>query len=405
MAPVAGRHYGQRELRRLRRPASSATPAAPATTSASCVDGADPATRARPGWAALYRPHDRLPVGRRARASAPAAARIAWVDRGGLLHVGPQSAGADPGPACYGRGGSVADRHRRRGRARLPRSRVLPRRRDAPRSRTPPRRAIGRDVAEPLGLTVEEAAAAIADPAPPRTWSRAIRGDHGQPGHRPARRWCWSPAAARPAQRRAIARELGCRSVLVPRTGAARSAPPAACSPTSSREFAAHVATSTPRDFDSRRRQRRARPRSSPRAERFSTASARLPWRPRSTRRSEARYPQPGVGARVPLPARRLRDGEADVTALRATLSTRIHERVFAVDEPGAARSSAVTLARAGVASVREHRAAAPRRPCGAARRRCATPSAGVRHRRRRRWTPVYDGAGSRRDRARRTGA
>ncbi len=30
---------------------------------------------------------------------------IAWIDDGGLLHVGPVSAGADPGPACYGRGG------------------------------------------------------------------------------------------------------------------------------------------------------------------------------------------------------------------------------------------------------------------------------------------------------------
>ncbi|MFH1090773.1 MAG: hydantoinase/oxoprolinase family protein [Pseudomonadota bacterium] len=30
---------------------------------------------------------------------------IAWVDSGGLLHVGPQSAGAVPGPACYGQGG------------------------------------------------------------------------------------------------------------------------------------------------------------------------------------------------------------------------------------------------------------------------------------------------------------
>jgi N-methylhydantoinase A len=30
---------------------------------------------------------------------------IAWVDAGGILRVGPQSAGADPGPACYGRGG------------------------------------------------------------------------------------------------------------------------------------------------------------------------------------------------------------------------------------------------------------------------------------------------------------
>ena len=29
---------------------------------------------------------------------------IAWVDQHGLLHVGPRSAGADPGPICYGRG-------------------------------------------------------------------------------------------------------------------------------------------------------------------------------------------------------------------------------------------------------------------------------------------------------------
>ncbi|HYM68158.1 MAG TPA: hydantoinase/oxoprolinase family protein, partial [bacterium] len=33
---------------------------------------------------------------------------IAWSDRGGALRVGPQSAGADPGPACYGRGGEQA---------------------------------------------------------------------------------------------------------------------------------------------------------------------------------------------------------------------------------------------------------------------------------------------------------
>src|SRR5262249_24731974 len=33
---------------------------------------------------------------------------IAWVDKGGILQVGPASAGADPGPACYGRGGAEA---------------------------------------------------------------------------------------------------------------------------------------------------------------------------------------------------------------------------------------------------------------------------------------------------------
>jgi N-methylhydantoinase A len=39
---------------------------------------------------------------------------IAWVDDGGMLRVGPQSAGADPGPACYGRGGNeptITDAH------------------------------------------------------------------------------------------------------------------------------------------------------------------------------------------------------------------------------------------------------------------------------------------------------
>jgi N-methylhydantoinase A len=32
---------------------------------------------------------------------------IAWLDEGGMLHIGPRSAGADPGPACYGNGGAA----------------------------------------------------------------------------------------------------------------------------------------------------------------------------------------------------------------------------------------------------------------------------------------------------------
>jgi N-methylhydantoinase A len=32
---------------------------------------------------------------------------IGWIDEGGLLRMGPMSAGADPGPACYGRGGEL----------------------------------------------------------------------------------------------------------------------------------------------------------------------------------------------------------------------------------------------------------------------------------------------------------
>jgi N-methylhydantoinase A len=33
---------------------------------------------------------------------------LVWIDSGGMLQVGPQSAGAEPGPACYGRGGDGA---------------------------------------------------------------------------------------------------------------------------------------------------------------------------------------------------------------------------------------------------------------------------------------------------------
>ena len=47
----------------------------------------------------------RLPVIDLAEVSAGGGS-IAWVDRAGALHVGPKSAGADPGPACYARGGT-----------------------------------------------------------------------------------------------------------------------------------------------------------------------------------------------------------------------------------------------------------------------------------------------------------
>ncbi len=43
---------------------------------------------------------------------------ICWRDDGGMLRVGPESAGADPGPACYGRGGTrpaITDAHMLRG--------------------------------------------------------------------------------------------------------------------------------------------------------------------------------------------------------------------------------------------------------------------------------------------------
>lgn len=85
---------------------------------------------------------------------------IAWIDAGGLLRVGPQSAGADPGPACYGKGGvepTVTD-------ANLVLGRLNPdfyvggeMSLDIDRARV----AIQESIAEPLGMSLEEASEGI----------------------------------------------------------------------------------------------------------------------------------------------------------------------------------------------------------------------------------------------------
>ena len=85
---------------------------------------------------------------------------IAWVDEGGVLNVGPQSAGSDPGPACYGWGGelpTVSDANLLLGRlnpeyflgGKLP---LYPEK---------AKRAIKAYVADPMSICEEEAAAGI----------------------------------------------------------------------------------------------------------------------------------------------------------------------------------------------------------------------------------------------------
>ena len=104
---------------------------------------------------------------------------IGWRDRGGALRVGPRSAGAEPGPACYGRGGTeptVTDANLA---ARPARRRLGPGRR---RRRSTPRRPRGRRDAG-------RASSASTRWRPPRGSSAS-----------PTRRWCgrcgWSPSSA-----------------------------------------------------------------------------------------------------------------------------------------------------------------------------------------------------------------
>jgi N-methylhydantoinase A len=85
---------------------------------------------------------------------------IARVDRAGSLKVGPVSAGADPGPACYGKGGTeptVTDANVVLGR--LDPDRFLGG--EMPLDVAAARTAINRSIAVPLGLSEMEAARAI----------------------------------------------------------------------------------------------------------------------------------------------------------------------------------------------------------------------------------------------------
>ena len=85
---------------------------------------------------------------------------IAWIDPGGALRVGPESVGAEPGPACYGRGGdlpTVTDANVVLGYLNAEYLVGGDLRLDAAAAE----RAIAERIAEPLGLSLQQAAAGI----------------------------------------------------------------------------------------------------------------------------------------------------------------------------------------------------------------------------------------------------
>jgi N-methylhydantoinase A len=139
---------------------------------------------------------------------------VAAVDPGGALAVGPSSAGADPGPACYGRGGrrpTVTDANLVIGRLDAERFLDGRLRLDVDAAR----RAISDEVGRPLGLGVEEAAAAIIDVAT-ATMARALRVVTVGRGHDPAGLPLVAFGGAGPLAAAALADEAGSPSVIVP---------------------------------------------------------------------------------------------------------------------------------------------------------------------------------------------
>ncbi len=144
---------------------------------------------------------------------------IASVDGAGLLHVGPEGAGADPGPACYGFGGeapTVTDAHM-----------VLGRLRPGPYAGGSvnlddglARRAVETKVAKPLGIETEAAAIGIIRLVE-QNLLHAVERISIERGHDPRRFTMVAAGGAGPMHGTSGARVLGCKRVYVPRQAGA----------------------------------------------------------------------------------------------------------------------------------------------------------------------------------------
>jgi len=139
---------------------------------------------------------------------------IAWLDPGGNLRVGPRSAQAVPGPACYGNGGTEptnTDANLVLGI--LPERGLLDGRK--PLSLELARQAIGTQIAKPLGLSVEEAAAAIYTVQNAQTGD-LLRKTVVEAGHDPRDFVLYAFGGAGPAHCARYAAEIGVGEVVVP---------------------------------------------------------------------------------------------------------------------------------------------------------------------------------------------
>ncbi len=139
---------------------------------------------------------------------------IAWIDPGGALKVGPHSAGADPGPAAYGAGGTrptVTDADVVLGH--LDRELLLGGglRIDLPAAE----RAIHTAVAQPLGLSVADAASRIAEVVN-GNMAQALRIVSVERGHDPQEFSLIAFGGAGPVHAVALAEELQIPEVIIP---------------------------------------------------------------------------------------------------------------------------------------------------------------------------------------------
>ena len=138
---------------------------------------------------------------------------IAWIDRDGLLKVGPESAGAVPGPACYNKGGvlaTVTDANVILGR--LPDTSLLD-------GRMTIRRDLAEEaidsLAEKLSMSREDTALGIVQVAS-SVIVKAIRAISVERGHDPSKFSLFAFGGAGPLHAIDVAKDLGMKKVFIP---------------------------------------------------------------------------------------------------------------------------------------------------------------------------------------------
>ena len=139
---------------------------------------------------------------------------IAWINNAGMLQIGPHSAGADPGPICYGRGGekpTITDANLVLGRLNPDGLLAV----GAKVSLDDISDVLAETVGRPLGLDAPRAAAAILQVANNRM-AGALRLVSLERGHDPRDFALFAFGGAGPLHAAALARELGLPKVVIP---------------------------------------------------------------------------------------------------------------------------------------------------------------------------------------------
>ena len=252
---------------------------------------------------------------------------VAWVDPGGMLRVGPQSAGAAPGPACYGRGGrraTVTDAalvlgildpdYFLGGRMRLERSSA--------------ERALEEHVCTPLGLDLPAGACAVLE-VMTENMVQAIQGITIHQGVDPRAAVLVAGGGAAGLNAIAMARRLGCSDILIPQVGAVLSAAGALMAELGDDFAATHPTGSESFDFDGVNTVLETLEK---RAAQMVEDLALPPSDTQITFSAEARYAHQVWEIEIELRAPRF-ETRADVDALVEDFHAE-HEQVFAVRDP-----------------------------------------------------------------------